>query len=230
VSSLVRLSELIAQQRDKEVLEHARPHLEADEDVVCWARARHPDSRQRGFAFVTDRKLLVVWQGRKEAPGAVAWEDVRSWGVAHEEEAGPLLGVEFDRSNLFVRLPVTSRSTAGRVTRFLRNFAGQAPSPRWHLVRSGHGHRFRPEPGEVRPARRSLSGHTKRVIATVIGLVLVVVGAAIIPIPGPWSLPVMLTGLAILASEYDWAEDVLDWSRHKARKAREKLKARRAER
>ena len=41
------------------------------------------------------------------------------------------------------------------------------------------------------------------------GFVLVVVGILIIPVPGPWSLPVILTGLVLLALEFDWAERFL---------------------
>jgi uncharacterized protein (TIGR02611 family) len=227
----VRLVDLIAQQRDKEVLEHARPHLEGGEAVIHWARARHPEERHRGFAFITDRKLLVVWEGRAHAHRAVGWGDIHSWGVDGQAGGGPVLGVEFDRRSLFLHFPVGSQRGATRVTRFLHKFARLAPQPRWRLLKSpDHGRRFSPRPVEVTPERRSISAHTKRVIATVVGLVLVAVGAAIIPIPGPWSLPIMLAGLAILASEYDWAEDVLDWSKQKARKARDKLKARRAAR
>jgi hypothetical protein len=66
------------------------------------------------------------------------------------------------------------------------------------------------------------------VVVTIIGLLLIAGGAAIAWIPGPWSLPIVLAGLAILASEYDWAQDVLDWSKDMSRRAKEKIAARRA--
>jgi hypothetical protein len=69
---------------------------------------------------------------------------------------------------------------------------------------------------------------TKRIVITAAGIVLVVAGAVITPIPGPWSLPLLLAGLAVLASEYDWARDVLDWAKETSRRARERLRARRA--
>jgi hypothetical protein len=37
----------------------------------------------------------------------------------------------------------------------------------------------------------------------------------------------IIGGLAILASEYDWAEDIMNWTKEKTRRAKERLKARR---
>jgi putative transmembrane protein PGPGW len=222
------LADLIAEQRDKHVLDKARPHLDEDEDVVHWCRASHPDERRDGFAFVTDRKLLIVWSGGPDGHGAVEWEDIQAWGVDGGAGRGPMLGVESERHSFFVHFPVGSQGTAVRVTGFLHDFAHHAPRPRWRLLKAGHGRSFEAVPMEVSVPPRSATAHTKRVVATVIGLVLVAVGLAITPVPGPWSLPVVLAGLAILASEYDWAKDVLDWVKDQARRARDKVRARRA--
>jgi uncharacterized protein (TIGR02611 family) len=227
---LARLSEFIAQQRDKQVLDRARPHLEGDESVVVWARARHPEKRRQGYAFLTDRKLLVVWSGSGDGHGVVSWERIGCWGVDDQNAGGPLLGIEFDRDSLFVELPVTSHGAAARVTGFLRRFAYLAPRPRSDLAKAGHPRGFSARPATVEAPRRSVSGHTKRIVLTIVGIVLVIGGLAIIPIPGPWSLPIILAGLAVLASEYDWAQDILEWVREKSRRTAEKLKARRAAR
>ena len=224
------ITDLIAQQRDKQVLERARPHLEQGEDVLHWARARHPDKRRQGYAFLTDRRLLVVWSGAPDRDGGVLWDEMHTWGVQEEAIGGPVLGVEFDRSTMFVHLPVASHGAAARVTSFLHRFAHLAPHPRWTLLKSGHPGLFKAEPSAVFLPPRSISELTKRALVTVIGLVLFLGGVAIIPIPGPWSLPLMLAGLAILASEYDWAQDALEWLKEKSREARAKLKARRAAR
>ena len=44
----------------------------------------------------------------------------------------------------------------------------------------------------------------------VVGVALVLLGIALIPLPGPFSIPLMIAGLAVLATEYVWAERVLD--------------------
>jgi hypothetical protein len=224
----VGLADLIAEQRDKQVLERARPHLEEDEDVIHWVRARHPDERRDGIAFITDRRLLLVWSGGPDGHGAVEWDDIRAWGVDEGTGSGPMLGLESDRGSFFLCLPVRSQGTAVRVTGFIHDFAHHAPEPRWRLLQEAQGRSFAAKPMEVSVPPRSATAHTKRVVATVIGLVLIAVGLAITPVPGPWSLPIVLAGLAILASEYDWAKDVLDWVKHRSRAARDKLRARRA--
>ena len=42
------------------------------------------------------------------------------------------------------------------------------------------------------------------------GLVLVLVGIALSPVPGPGGIPLVLAGLAVLASEFRWARRLLD--------------------
>jgi hypothetical protein len=222
-----RLIDLLTQQRDRQVLERARPHLERDEHIVDWARARHPEKRRHGYAFLTDRKLLVVWSGHSDGHGVVSWEAIDAWGFDCEHQGGPLVGVEFDHESFFVHLPVASQGAAARATAFLGKFARLAPRPR---PTEGPLHGLPTEPATVTVPRRSVTALTKRVLLTVIGVVLIAGGLAITPIPGPWSLPVIAAGLAVLASEYDWAKDLLDWVKEKSRRAAEKLKARRAAR
>ena len=54
-----------------------------------------------------------------------------------------------------------------------------------------------------------LTEQTKRhikILRTILGGLLVSVGIITVPIPGPWSTPVVLAGLAILAKDYERAE------------------------
>ena len=48
---------------------------------------------------------------------------------------------------------------------------------------------------------------------------LVVLGIALIPLPGPFSIPLMVAGLAVLATEYVWAEKMLDTVKDKTQQA-----------
>lgn len=60
---------------------------------------------------------------------------------------------------------------------------------------------------------------TKRIVVLVIGVALVVLGIALIPLPGPFSIPLMVAGLAVLATEYVWAQRALDRVKDTAQKA-----------
>lgn len=52
-----------------------------------------------------------------------------------------------------------------------------------------------------------------RLLVALAGLVLVLVGIALSPLPGPGGIPLVLTGLAVLASEFRWARRLLDRAR-----------------
>ena len=81
----------------------------------------------------------------------------------------------------------------------------------------------------VERERKTVGKHTRRAIVTIIGLCLIVIAFLIGWIPGPWSIPLVIAGLAVLATEYDWAEDFLTWSRQRYERARAKFRARRSE-
>jgi len=55
----------------------------------------------------------------------------------------------------------------------------------------------------------------KRIIVAVVGAVLIVVGIAALVLPGP-GLLLILVGLIVLATEFEWAEKRVDYMRGKA--------------
>jgi uncharacterized protein (TIGR02611 family) len=83
------------------------------------------------------------------------------------------------------------------------------PLPSWHSPREIYHFIFR---------------STKRIVVFVIGVALIALGVALIPLPGPFSIPLMLAGLAVLATEYVWAEKALDTVKDKAKQASEAAK------
>jgi uncharacterized protein (TIGR02611 family) len=83
------------------------------------------------------------------------------------------------------------------------------PLPDWHSPREIYSFIFR---------------STKRIVIFVVGVALVLLGVALIPLPGPFSIPLMIAGLAVLATEYVWAEKVLDTVKDKAKQASEAAK------
>lgn len=50
----------------------------------------------------------------------------------------------------------------------------------------------------------------RRTIVLVLGGTLVLLGAALVVLPGPFTLPLVLAGLLVLASEFMWAKRLLD--------------------
>jgi uncharacterized protein (TIGR02611 family) len=65
---------------------------------------------------------------------------------------------------------------------------------------------------------------TKRIVVLVIGLALVLGGIALLVLPGP-GLLVIIAGLAVLATEFAWAERLLDRAKDQASRAKDKAQA-----
>jgi uncharacterized protein (TIGR02611 family) len=55
-----------------------------------------------------------------------------------------------------------------------------------------------------------------RLIVAVIGFAIIITGFALIPLPGPGWL-IVFGGLAVLSSEFEWAERLLNYAREKVR-------------
>jgi uncharacterized protein (TIGR02611 family) len=72
---------------------------------------------------------------------------------------------------------------------------------------------------------RSLTRHGKRFAVTVAGVVVVIVGIILCPLPGP-GIAIIIGGLAILATEYVWAKRLLHWVRDKSRQTYDKVRHR----
>jgi uncharacterized protein (TIGR02611 family) len=71
------------------------------------------------------------------------------------------------------------------------------------------------------PFRRFFQRHrtldtTYRVVVGIIGAAIVLGGIALIPLPGPGWL-IVFAGLALLATEFAWADRLLDFARDKVR-------------
>lgn len=64
----------------------------------------------------------------------------------------------------------------------------------------------------------------KRSVVTIVGLLVVAGGIALLVLPGPGILLVVV-GLAVLATEYAWARDLLGTAKEKALKAQEEAVA-----
>ncbi|MGH8900008.1 MAG: PGPGW domain-containing protein [Egibacteraceae bacterium] len=75
-------------------------------------------------------------------------------------------------------------------------------------------------------SRRQAWALVRRVVVAVVGGTIIAAGVALLFIPGP-GLLVLLLGLAILATEFSWARQVRQWVQHEARSITQRLKAKR---
>lgn len=73
--------------------------------------------------------------------------------------------------------------------------------------------------------RRFVQREGERIGVAVVGGVVVVTGIVLMPLPGPGML-IVLAGLAILATQFEWAQDVLDRARARAKEALARIRGR----
>jgi Putative transmembrane protein (PGPGW) len=68
--------------------------------------------------------------------------------------------------------------------------------------------------------------NVKRIVITILGVLVVLIGIVLIPLPGPgWAI--VFGGIAILATEYVWAQRLLVYAKRKALSAKDKILRRR---
>jgi uncharacterized membrane protein YbaN (DUF454 family) len=58
----------------------------------------------------------------------------------------------------------------------------------------------------------------RKTIVLVVGFTLVALGVALVVLPGPFTLPLLLAGFAVLATEFVWAATVLERSQRAMKK------------
>ena len=216
----------VSEQRRQQILSHAEPHLEPGEEVRYFARARDPESRKKGFVFMTDRRLILVWKGQDEQT-ALELGSVTAWGVNHESRGGPTLCIETAQGTHFAQLLTTSRAMTEGAIHFLLLFGENVPESAEARLEDGGVSFDASRTLDVHPEQLTTWELTKRILVTVLGVVLIVGAPIIAIVPGPWSILLVIAGLAILATEYDWAEDALDWAKLRYNRAKARITARR---
>jgi hypothetical protein len=75
------------------------------------------------------------------------------------------------------------------------------------------------------PILRRFARHAWRGVVLVVGLVLIAAGLIMLVTPGP-GIAAILAGLALLATEFDWAKRLLDWFRRRFAAARAEVRRR----
>jgi uncharacterized protein (TIGR02611 family) len=69
---------------------------------------------------------------------------------------------------------------------------------------------------------RFIGRNGKRIAVSVLGLLLLLAGLAMMVLPGPGIL-VIIAGLAVLATEYVWAQRALNYTKEKAEQAKNRV-------
>jgi hypothetical protein len=87
------------------------------------------------------------------------------------------------------------------------------------LARRWHDH---PTVAPFKIVGRFIRRNGKRVGITIAGFVVVLAGAAMLVLPGP-GIVVIIAGLAILATEYVWAQRLLRLAKEKANQAKDAI-------
>jgi hypothetical protein len=116
---------------------------------------------------------------------------------------------------------------ADRIAEFVEEFAGHVPFAREPMNLASPDGPFEPLTDvHVPDHRMSVADKAKRVGVTALGATLVLGGLILTPLPGPWSFPIVIAGLAVLAQEYDWAKDAREWVRAKSKAVANKIRRR----
>lgn len=71
---------------------------------------------------------------------------------------------------------------------------------------------------EYKKIWRSVPSPVRKTIVLVIGFTLIAIGAVLIVLPGPFTLPFVIGGLFVLAAEFTWAKSLLTKAQESAKK------------
>ncbi|MDQ3963344.1 MAG: PGPGW domain-containing protein [Actinomycetota bacterium] len=223
IQPLSKLSET----RRKQILGYVESHLAADEAIVHWGRVRHPERKSQGFLFLTSQRCIIRWRDEDEVR-AYAWSEITAWGVNKDAIRGPILSIETANDEESTQLQIGTRSLALNAGHVVRAFARLAPQEALNVKGADH-YRIDPEADlVVLKEKLSPSALARRIAIGVVGVAVLLLALAIIPLPGPWSFVLVIAAFALLAREFDWAEDTLDWIKDKYEKAKQKVRSSRS--
>ena len=223
IQPLSKLSET----RRKQILGYVESHLEPDEAIVQWGRVRHPERKSQGFLFLTSLRCIIRWRDEDEVR-AYPWVAITAWGVNKDATRGPILSIETASDEESAQLQIGSKALALGAGRVVRAFARLAPKEALNVKVAGH-HRIDPEADlVVEKEKLSPPALARRIAIGVVGVAVLLLALAIIPLPGPWSFILVIAAFALLAREFDWAEDTLDWIKDKYEKAKQKVRSSRS--
>jgi hypothetical protein len=224
IQPLTKLSET----RRKQVVSYVLPHLEEGEAVVQWGRIRDPENQNQGFLYLTSLRFIVWWRN-DAGVRSYKWTDINEWGVNKDAARGPILYIDTQDGEGFLQLQTGSKALALGAGKVVRAFARLAPAKAGTQKETDLGRMAAESDLEVMKEKLSAGALARRIGLSVIAAAVLFGAVLIIPLPGPWSFLLVIGAFALLAREYDWAEDVLDWMKDKYAKAKAKVRSSRAD-
>lgn len=204
--------------RERMVLGQLRAHLDDGETITAWVHVVGPDGRP-GVMTVTSDRCLVHTAPPDRPPTVISASELSHWNVEPVRDTTAELYLDGSSDPLTIRLPLTTNGQARKASEVVGQLA------RWTSAGEAH------EPPVLNSRRLGMRGHARRVLVTVVGVVVILISALFASpfFPGPGALT-FLAGLAILAREYDWARDVHAWVRRRFEQMWAWLKRRREQR
>lgn len=218
------LMSFIREKREELIQKPAAPYLDDGEKVIHWVRSTKVGERGEGFVYLTPERLIMHWTDNDDGHCIARWDEVTTWGLANDKKGGPILGVVVRGDTWYAQVHSSTRNMANDAHRFIQRFASLAPSPQ-RPFQGGDGLGTFKTRGDVEVdlVRKTPAEMIKRIVITLVGVALIIGAALIIPLPGPWSFLVTIAGLAILSREYDWAKDLLEWTKERFNSVRAKV-------
>ena len=218
----------LSDQRRQLIERRAHPHLEHDDErVLHWVRARKVKDRGEGFLFITGRRFVFHWDDSEDGYHTAPWEDVQTWGIVRHSKGGPIIGVEIPGDKVLAQVATSTQGQVDDARRFIQHFADHAPEPQRAFGGDEQFGTWETDPDvAVSKEKKTPIDLTKRIVLTVLGCALILTAILIIPVPGPWSFILSIGGLAVLAREYDWAKDMLEWTKERFEAAKNKIQNR----
>lgn len=218
------LVSLISEKREELIKRPAEPYLDADEEVLHWVRCSKVEERGEGFIYLTPQRLIITWTGRNDGHHVARWAEITTWGLANDKKGGPILGLEVGGETWYAQVHASTHNMAAAAHLFIQRLGSLAPCPK-HPFHGGEDLGTFETEGhvEVDLVRKTPAEMIKRVAITVVGIAMIIGAVLVIPLPGPWSFLITIAGLAILSREYDWAKDLLEWTRERFQTVKQKI-------
>lgn len=189
--------------RERMVLGPLCGHLQAAETINAWAHVVDATGRG-GVLTVTEQRCLVHCGPPGSEPVTITATELDAWRLDSVHATVVELALETPPERVVFQLPLTTHGQARKASEVLRELAS------WDLGIE------QVQPPVLTSSRLGLRGHVRRVVVTIVGVVLVLLSALFASpfFPGPGALTFLLA-LALLAREYDWARDVHVWTRRR---------------
>ena len=191
--------------RERLVLGSVLRQVDGDEVVLAWTHAKVPGTRAPAVLVVTNRRCLL--HVASAAVPDLSTPLSQLLGFRFNRRTPEVVRVQLcgDGHEVEVELSLSHRTRSravGRVLSALTRYDIAGPDTFDPALSS-------PLPPMVRNARH----HARRVLLTVIGVLVLLVSVVFASpfVPGPGALTAV-AGIAILAREYEWARDVHVWA------------------